>query len=378
MQRYVARTRTAAVKISVLQTRATAALENVAKRALVAGALLSLVACPPDAKALLASPRRDLPRTPEAALRRSIPVFNEHIASLQGELESVQYLLRIPQRKPWQNMAESVATAVELANYDDKCLRGVLSENVDIGSELLDGIKTDLKRLVKAIEAKDPDRTSVRVSNALERLGQLELLQSPGLKYQIPSRYESLPRLTGRAVLKMTVIPRLGGERKYVELTLDGFSAPLTSGRILSNVLENKYNGSAIRVDDTSIFMDFKTPQAVSGPLPLEILAKGDFEPTYRFPLDVNSAEEIPVLPLSIDGALAVTRLGDGLSSSSEFFIFKYNRQQAGLSGLSFDEGQFSVFGYVTENQDEIRQLTDGDKVERISVLRGAELLKPN
>lgn len=394
-RRSAARTRTQAAKTSGRTPRTDAARETneqaiatlvkAKQRAigLAGAALVSFVTLlsPPDAEALLASPRRDLPRTPDAALRRSIPSFNEHIASLQGELESVQYLLRIPQRKPWQNMATSAATAARLAADGDSCLRGVLPSNMKSGEVLLEEIRSDLTRLERAIDVKDPERTSIRVANALERLGQLELLQSPGLKYQLPDRYSALPRLTGRATLEMTLSLQSGGATT-LELTLDGFSAPLTSGRVLSNVLQKKYDGSVIRVDETSIFADFRDPRGAASagpdrpdPLPLEILAKGDFEPTYRFSLDVNNSDEIPVLPLSIDGALAMTRAGEGLSSSSEFFIFKYNRQQAGLSGLSFDEGNFSVFGYVTKNQEALRQLSDGDRINRIKVISGEEKL---
>ena len=39
----------------------------------------------------------------------------------------------------------------------------------------------------------------------------------------------------------------------------------------------------------------------------------------------------------------------DGYSVSDEFFIYKFSKEQAGLSGLAFDEGVFGVFGYVTE-----------------------------
>ena len=85
-----------------------------AAAALCLSAIL-LASAPMNADALLASPKRDLPRTAEAALRRSIPIFNAHTAALQSELETVQYFLRIPQRKPWASMATSAATAGELA-----------------------------------------------------------------------------------------------------------------------------------------------------------------------------------------------------------------------------------------------------------------------
>jgi hypothetical protein len=52
-------------------------------------------------------------------------------------------------------------------------------------------------RLLSAIEAKDPSRTSVRVANTLEHVADLELLQAPGLPYTLPKQYAGLPVLTG-------------------------------------------------------------------------------------------------------------------------------------------------------------------------------------
>lgn len=85
--------------------------------------------------------------------------------------------------------------------------------------------------------------------------------------------------------------------------------------------------------------------------LPLEIMPAGSFDPLYHTHLDVSSGE-LPVLPLSIYGALAMAHPPDGLdgdSSASEFFFYKFAPQSSGLAGLSFDEGNFGVFGYVTQ-----------------------------
>ena len=121
--------------------------------------------------------------------------------------------------------------------------------------------------------------------------------------------------------------------------------------------------------------------------LPLEILPAGDFEPLYRTPMEVQAgmrngywwpsnhcryllksfklmawlaAGELPLLPLSITGAVAMVHPGpdagpsaDGLVRGDEFFIFKYDKQSSGLAGLSFDEGGMSncfalaYFAYV-------------------------------
>lgn len=81
--------------------------------------------------------------------------------------------------------------------------------------------------------------------------------------------------------------------------------------------------------------------------LPLELRAQGEYEPRYRVPLDALGGGEMPVLPISVYGAVAALRGGDGGNDSSPggFFFFLYDRRTSGLGGLSFDEGQFSVFG---------------------------------
>lgn len=56
---------------------------------------------------------------------RSIPAFNQDVEKIQRTLEEIAFLLRIPQRKPWGNMASDVQAA--LASFEDKT---VLMEGV--------------------------------------------------------------------------------------------------------------------------------------------------------------------------------------------------------------------------------------------------------
>ena len=90
-----------------------------------------------DAQALLASPNTQIPRSAEAALRRSIPAFNDNVFELQKELESVQYKLRIPQRKPWQDMLISAENALRILSNQSLILQGVLDGDEQDALELL-------------------------------------------------------------------------------------------------------------------------------------------------------------------------------------------------------------------------------------------------
>ena len=70
--------------------------------------------------------------------------------------------------------------------------------------------------------------------------------------------------------------------------------------------------------------------------LPLEMLPIGQFDIVYRSPLDVRNGE-LPVLPLSIYGALAMSHGPDGADSAAadEFFIYKFDRCP-GTTGMSY------------------------------------------
>ena len=50
--------------------------------------------------------------------------------------------------------------------------------------------------------------------------------------------------------------------------------------------------------------------------------------------------------------------------------MLKYRKRQVvvRISGLSFDEGQFSVVGYVTEGADVLSQVENGDIIEKVEI----------
>lgn len=103
----------------------------------------------------------------------------------------------------------------------------------------------------------------------------------------------------------------------------------------------------------------------------------GEFEPVYRLPLDTRSGE-LPTLPLSVRGSVAMTRLDgvDGYVSGEQFFVFKFSPDQAGLAGLAFEEGEFGVFGYVTAGmEDVIAKLDTGDRIVSAKLVSGIEKL---
>lgn len=164
-------------------------------------------------------------------------------------------------------------------------------------------------------------------------------------------------------------------DQMTLKIVLDGYSSPISAGNFASNVVKGIYNGQVISADRTALAAGAGLEPDRT--IPLEILPAGDFEPLYRTPIDVQSGER-PVLPLSIQGAvsMAKSQASDYAAAGDEFFVYKFNRAEAGLAGMSFDEGNFGVFGYVVSGLDELEKLTNGDVIVSAKLTSGADRLQ--
>lgn len=362
------------------------AAKNIAAAGMLSlGLLLLSPSNPADAR--LNSPNASIARTVDAALRRSIPASNQEVRNVQRALEDISFKLRIPQRKPWQQMTDDIVKATKIMVDDQKVLVGVPAGMEERALSLAGNIRAGLIRVNAAIDAKDADKVSIRTGDTLASVAQLELLQAPGLAFSVPRELQKYPRLTGRATVEVTFerggdqafVGREGGGGKpqgQIRIEVDGYSAPLTSGNFVANVTSGAYDGSQLAIGGETVSVtSSKLPARV---LPMEMLALGQFEPLYRSPLDVQNGE-LPVLPLSIYGAVAMAHPGpdvsDGASASNEFFLYKFDKASSGLAGLSFEEGNFSVFGYVTGGLEYIPQLQAGDTILNARLIAGAERL---
>ncbi|CAK9160211.1 unnamed protein product [Ilex paraguariensis] len=314
------------------------------------------------AKAVLYSPDTKVPRTGELALRRAIPA-NASMKAIQDSLEDISYLLRIPQRKPYGTMEGNVKKALKIAmDEKESVLASIPADLRDKGSDLyasfIDG-KGGLQFLLECIKDKDPDRVSVGLASSLDTLAQLELLQAPGLSFLLPEQYLKYPRLSGRGTIEFSIkkgdgstfSPEAGGEPRKIatiQVVIDGYSAPLTAGNFAKLVVDGAYNGVKLSCTDQAILSDSGIGKNSGYGVPLEIMPSGQFEPLYKTTLSVQDGE-LPVLPLSVYGAVAMAHsdVSEEYSSPYQFFFYLYDKRNSGLGGLSFEEGQFSVFGYA-------------------------------
>ena len=354
-----------------------------------AAGLASALAAPP-AEAALSNPNTRLPRNGVAALRRAVPSINEDAGVVQSKLEEAAYLLRIPQRKPWGTMGDNVKSSLAVVrDRKDRLLEPVPASTAAAAEETRAELEQLLVELTDIAGAQDVERFDRGVAMALDATSRLRVYQAPGLPFDVPRKYDALPRLTGRAVIDLTVRKAPGQSFGFVNgdetntatlrVVVDGYNAPITAGNFVENVRRGVYNGTGLKKSETALLAP-PPPGKVdpSASLPLEVKPLDDYEPRYRSPLNVMGAEELPTLPLSVNGSLAMARgAEDGTSSASQFFIYQFDKRSAGLGGLAFEEGEFSVFGYVVQGEEEgfLSQLGTGDTIVRAKVVSGGEKL---
>lgn len=325
----------------------------------------------------------------------------------------------------WSSSSSSPSSAPYLEGDDVKRSltvvrdkRGSLLEPVPEGAaraaaeETLSELDQLLTELTAIAGAQDVERFDRGVAMALDATSRLRVLQAPGLPFDLPRRYEPLPRLTGRAAVDLTVRKGGAGTFGYVNgdqvntttlrVIVDGYNAPLTAGNFVDLVQRGLYDNAVLKKSDTALLVDVSPASAAPtaaggdesglpspssssgagagsrGQLPLEVKALDEYEPRYRSPLNVMGAEELPTLPLSVNGALAMARGSeDGTSSPTQFFVYQFDKRSAGLGGLAFEEGEFSVFGYVVQGEEEgfLGQLQSGDTIVKADVVAGADRL---
>ncbi|MGD1905402.1 MAG: peptidylprolyl isomerase [Leptolyngbyaceae cyanobacterium] len=201
-----------------------------------------------------------------------------------------------------------------------------------------------------------------------------------------PSPTEGLAVLAGEATVALQVS---GGQ---VLIELDGSHAPVTAGNFVDLVERGIYDGSVfhrvIREPDPFVVQG-GDPQSVDPSVPPERLGTGSFvnpdtgearfipleiqpeganDPAYNQAFDLARGAAPPVLRHT-RGAIAMARSQPLDSASAQFYI--------ALADLPFLDGNYAVFGYVTEGMDVVDGIQQGDILDSAEILEGAENLQP-
>ncbi|MBD2085795.1 peptidylprolyl isomerase [Trichocoleus sp. ST-U3] len=317
----------------------------------------------------------------KALLRYALPIDNQAVREMQADLEDISIQLR---SKRWSAIASDVSKASRiLSDRSSDLLAGVSPSQKSQAEALIVKMEEQFGKLRETVEAKDKDQTQAERGNVLDLVGQLEELMVPGFPFEVPSAYSNLPQLKGRATIEMTT------EKGPLTLVVDGYSAPVTAGNFVDLVQRGFYDGlEFVRAEDSYVLQVGDPPGPDQGfidpetgkyrAVPLEVLARGDKEPTYGITLeDAGRYLDLPVLPFSAYGALAMARPEtepNGGSSQFFFFLFEPELTPAGRNLL---DGRYSVFGYLTKGKEVLEKLDAGDKIVSAKVIQGVENLVP-
>jgi peptidylprolyl isomerase len=314
-----------------------------------------------------------------ALLRYSLPIDNPDIRAVQQTLEGLSDWLR---SKRWGPVAKDL-TKVEriLMRSREAMLAAVPDGKRAAAISYLDDMQAQLVPLREAVELRDRETVWLKRAAMLEDVSRIEELMVTGFPFAVPEEYSHLPQLKGRATVEIVT------NKGTMQAVVDGYSAPVTAGNFIDLVQRHFYDDMEfIRAEDNYVlqtgdpagpedgFVDLETKQYRS--VPLEILVKGDEAPVYGTTLEeIGRFLDQPVLPFSAFGTLGMARPNDepnGGSSQFFFFLFEPEMTPAGLNLL---DGRYSVFGYVVDNKEVLDQLTQGDRIETIRVVAGANNL---
>lgn len=189
------------------------------------------------------------------------------------------------------------------------------------------------------------------------------------------------PRLDGKATVEMIV------NGKPIIIAVDGENAPITAGNFVDLVERGFYNGLIFhRVVDgfvaqggdpqgtgTGGFVDPATKKPRN--IPLEIKISPDAEnapkdPIYSTAIGQQGGYTKPpvALPHKL-GAVAMARSQMPDSASSQFYFTLSD-------DTGFLDGDYAVFGYVTQGMDVVTSIKQGDKIQSAKVTDGLANLK--
>lgn len=317
-----------------------------------------------------------------ALLRYALPIDNYPIREVQSSLEDIGNHIR---SKRWGPINSDLGKASRvLSSRRDEILASIPEDRKSDGEALLTEITQGVNELRQAVEAKDREQVIPIKGEVLQKVGQIEKLMVKGFPFEVPEQYANLPQLKGRATIEMET------DKGNITLVVDGYSAPVTAGNFVDLVERRFYNGLEFTRSEESYVLQAGDPP---GPevgfinpdtgryrnIPLEVLVKGDKLPTYAITLeDAGRFRDQPVLPFSAYGAIAMARSeSDPNNASSQFFFFLFEPELT-PAGLNLLDGRYSVFGYVTEGKDVLRELRQGDKIISAKVVEGAgNLVQP-
>lgn len=178
--------------------------------------LLTLLLAVPAAWAYL--PQGNAVSDPTALLRNALPIDQGDLQKLQHRLEDTSDDLRA---KRWTSLTGFVRRAEsQLGSSRERILASFEPADRATAEALLSDAATHLQDLAAAGEAQDRDGFLAARREALAAIGRAEGLLVGEFPFAIPPEFDALPRLLGRASVRLTTT------KGDLITVVDGYNAP--------------------------------------------------------------------------------------------------------------------------------------------------------
>ncbi len=331
--------------------------------------------------AIASLPNGNRLKDPYAILRNSLPIEQKELRELQNKLEDTSEDLR---GSRWSSISKATARSQFLINNKkNQILDSIPVENQEKAMNLLSNLKEDLEELREIANEKNKASFIDLRRQSLKKIDDLEsLLITNKFPYEIPSEYDNLPRLLGRATVEIKT------SKGNMSAIIDGYNAPLTAGAFVDLSLKGFYDGLPINRAEEFFILQTGDPKGEEigyvdperneiRTVPLEIRTPNSKETLYEKTFeDIGLYTETPVLPFATLGTLGWAHSDSDLNDgSSQFFFFLYEAE-LNPAGRNLIDGRNAAFGYVIEGSEILNKLGVDDKIIEIKVLNGSENLK--
>ncbi len=322
-------------------------------------------------------------KDPNAILRNSLPIKQVELQEIQHQLEDTSDLVRGGR---WPALTKTVTKCQSLLKkYQNKIIQELPNDKQIIAEKTFLELKNDFNNLQDEAKLKDKYSFIKTRKEALDKIGGLEEYFLPKkFPYSIPSEFDNLPRLLGRAKVNIKT------SKGDMQAIIDGFNAPLTAGAFIDLSSKDFYSNLPInRAEEFFVlqtgdpsgeeigYIDPETNQERH--VPLEIRVPNEDETFYNQTFeDLGFYTETPTLPFATLGTLGWSHSNQEVDDgSSQFFFFLYEAE-LNPAGRNLIDGRNAAFGYVVDGFEVLEELTKDDMIISIEVLTGIENLKLN
>tara|TARA_Y100001970_G_scaffold294034_1_gene446090 strand:- start:4779 stop:5855 length:1077 start_codon:yes stop_codon:yes gene_type:complete len=320
-------------------------------------------------------------KDPNAILRNALPIAQPEVIELQHQLEDTSDLLRGGR---WSSLEKSITKTQKFIKRQNVKITDSLSgKESKQAKEIILKINNSLENLKETTTTKDKQAFIDKRRESLNYVGELENLFLPKeFPYNIPSEYDNLPRLLGRAEVSIKTT------KGNMTAIIDGYNAPLTSGAFIDLVKRNFYDELPINraeeffvlqtgdpIGDAIGFIDENTNEERHVPLEIKIPEEKEIFYNQTFE-ELGLYTETPTLPFATLGTLGWSHSNESVDDgSSQFFFFLYEAE-LNPAGRNLIDGRNAAFGYVVEGAEVLEELNMNDKVLSISIIKGVENLE--